>query len=95
MTEGTTIAQSVVWYTEVVTEKVETGEKEPVMENTNSLVMSISTGMGPNVFDEGDVVMSYASFPDPDAPGNFSSFECLVTYTAVVDNANYSRIRDV
>ena len=64
------------------------------MENTNSLVMSISTGMAPGVFEEGDVVMSYASFRDPDALGNFSSFECQITYTAVVENAAYSRIRD-
>ena len=95
MTEGTTIAQSVTWYTEVITEKTENSDKETVMENTNSLVMSISTGMAPSVFEEGDIVMSYASFNDPDAPGNFSSFECLITYTAVVENATYSRIRDV
>ena len=58
--DGTTISQSVNWYTEVITEKDESDEKKTVEENTNSFVMSISTGMAPDVFEEGDVVMAYA-----------------------------------
>ena len=64
-------------------------------ENTNSFVMSISTGMAPDVLEEGDVVMAYAQFPDPDAPGNFSGFECLVTYREVVDDVKFSARSDV
>ena len=39
--------------------------------------------------------MAYASFEDPDAIGNYSGFECLVTYKPVVDDIDYSSLDDV
>ena len=39
--------------------------------------------------------MAYATFEDPDAIGNFSGFECLVTYEPVIGDDDYSSFDDV
>ena len=76
--------QSVSWYTEVIIETVGS-VSDNMTEATNSLVMSFETGQAPNVLSEGQYVLSYAQFENPDAPGNYSSFTCQVMYTAVDD----------
>lgn len=84
------------WYTETITEKVDATLTEKESEEyTNSFVISISTGLEAEVLTDGDVVMAYAQFPDPDSAGNYSGFECLVTYRPVVDNITYTSVADV
>lgn len=74
---GTNPGQSVTWYSETIVENVGAlvGYTQST-EATNSLVMSFETGQAPNTLTEGQYVMSYAQFEDPDAAGNYSSFTC-------------------
>ena len=65
----TTIAQAgsdpgmtVTW----MTQKTETDT-----DTTNMLMMGFTTGLAPNVIDNGQYVLAYAQFPDPDASGKY------------------------
>ena len=87
--------QMVGWQTSHIEEKM-SDERLAKTEFTNSLAMEFLTGQSPGVLQADQYVMAWASFPDPDAEGNYSSVTCTVQYKPVVEGGNtWSALADV
>ena len=45
------------------------------------LMLGFTTGLAPGVLKDGQYILNYAQFPDPDSVGNYTSFTCTVPYS--------------